>query len=242
MTSVSHIQAIIERVQLDVLVAYATDGTKLDQIDGDVRELQAAVELMNESFEGPFYVEAYKSSNASARGRKADTEKPFRWKMAGVSKAPLSAAPPAQPITKEVRVPDTESIRTAEEQRANASIAEFKLAQAENDAAELRARVAELEMELEEVDEEDEPETGMMAAPQPWWESEEKMMKMMGTLRDLLQGPQKPAPAVPKEEGITEEERQLLQAYRKFEQQRPEDAKNTRETLLSNFGSDEQQQ
>lgn len=242
MTSVTHIQAIIERCQLDVLVAYSRDGSKLDQIDGEVRELQAAVELMNESFEGPFTLEGYKSANASTRGRKADTEKPFRWTMAGVSKAAISAPPPATPITKEVRVPDTESIRTAEQQRANASIAEYKLSQAEDEAARLRAQVAELEMALEEEDNEEPEEEGMMAAPQPWWENEEKMMKMMGMLRDVINGPPKPAAQVPKEAGISDSERELLQAYRNFEQARPDDAKQTRETLLANFGTNEQQQ
>jgi len=233
MTSVQRIQAIIESCELDVLVATATDGSKLDHVTGSVQDLKAAVALMDESFEGPFFLEGYKSTNANKVGRKADTDKPFRWKMAGVAKA---MAQQPQTRVETVRTPDLESIRLAAERGADARIAEHGRTAAENEAAELRARVVELEMELGEVDDEEEEEEEDMGSA-PWYADEEKTLRMMGAFRDLFASlGAKPAARVPQDAQVSNEERELLEAFRRFKESRPNDAENTKEQLLAAYG------
>ncbi len=247
MTSVERVQRIIEAAELDVLVATATDGSKLDMVEGNVRDLQAAVALMDESFEGPFYIEGSRSAMRGKSGRRTADDKPFRWKMAGIAK--VNAATAAQVRTETVKVPDVESIRKASDAHADARIAEHERQRAEDEAAELRAKVKDLELQLgvmDAVEDDDDDDDTMEGAPLPWYADEEKTLRMMGAFRDLIGGiTGKAAPAVPKTEGVSDDERQLLQAFRKFKAARPEDAEQTKSALLANFGeqqkSDEQQ-
>lgn len=235
MTSVERIQAIIASAQIDVLIATATDGSKLDHVHGSVQDLQAAVALMDESFEGPFYLEGYKAADAAKVGRKADHEKPFRWRMAGVAKASQNAPPAVRVET--VKTVDAESIRKASEAHADARIAEHERKRAEDEAAELRAELYALRNEIDDPDDDDDDE-GMDGAPLPWYADEEKTLRMMGAFRDLFAGiTGKSAPTVPKSADVNDEERELLQAFRRFQAARPEAAATTKASLLEVFGN-----
>lgn len=235
MTSIERIADIIKAHDLDVLVVYAADGAKLDYTEG-TDDAVTALMLIPESFDGIVTVEAYKAERGTVRGKKAQADKPFRWKVQGKTAAPMAApvAAPAQ-VVKEVSVPDVKSMNDAAQSRADAQIAEHRRETAEAEAAELRGRIAALEAELDEVgddDDDDEPEA--MGAPS-WIHDKETVLQMIGAVKDLFR-PNVPAPPVAKEQGVTDTERQLLQAFRRFSASMPEQAKQTTETLLTNFG------
>lgn len=237
MTSIERIQTIVGQHDLDVLIVYASDGSKLDYVEGSPDDVCTALALIPESFDGIVTAEAYKAQKGTVRGKKADADKPFRWKIQGRTTPPTQAAPMAAPVVKEITVPDIASLKGAAESRADARIAEHQMQAALNEAAELRGRLAVLEAETEdaEVVEDDEDDEPMGIPPTAWFFQEDATMRMMGALKDLFRPS---ASAVPATSGITDDERKMLTAFRKFKAARPDDAKSTEETLFQHFGED----
>lgn len=233
--TIDRITAIIEAHELDTLTVFAVDGAKLDHVHGSTSDLCTVVQLLPESFQGVVTVEAYQEQQGTTRGRKKDADKPFRWKVQCGTPAMAAPAAPAAATIKEVKVPDVEALQRAADSRADARIAEHGRTAAEQEAAELRARVAELELQLQEAEEDEEEEDETMGAL-PWYADEEKTVNMIGHLRSLF-GASKPAAPVPPAEGLSDTEREMLQAFRAYESAHPDDARAIRTNLLNNFGT-----
>lgn len=234
--TVDRITAIIEAHELDTLTVFAADGAKLDHVHGSTSDLCTVVQLLPDSFQGTVTIEAYQEQQGTTRGRKKDADKPFRWRMQCGATAMAAPAQPAAPTIKEVKVPDVDALQRAADSRADARIAEHGRTAAEQEAAELRARVADLELQLQEQDDEEDDDEQPMGAL-PWYADEEKTVNMIGHLRSLFGASAKPAAPVPPAEGLSDQERQMLQAFRAYETAHPDDAKAIRSNLLNNFGT-----
>jgi len=235
-TSPDRVKQIIADQELDCLVAYSADGTrKLDMVAGNVSDLQTAVDLMECSLPGPYKLEGYREKAGTARGRKTDQGKPFVWIMRGVQDRP--AQPAAAPVAtvREVAVPDKEALKQAAEARADARIAEMRATILEEELARLRE---DADVEYEEEDEEEDEEEENMVGPRPFWEDEEKLMRVAdhvtGSLAKLLG---RGAPEVPKTAGITDEERELLSMARKWKEVQPEQYSGMVDQLKNAFGN-----
>ena len=238
--TIDRILTIVREHELDVVTVFSADGAKLDHVGGSTEDVCTAIQLVPESFDGTITIEAYQEQKGTVRGRKKDVDKPFRWKVQGRASAPIAAPIQSAPQTKEVKVPDLDSIREAANSKAEARIAEHGRTHAEQEAAELRGRLAIVEQERDELlesleEEEDEPEA-MGAAP--WYADEEKTVRMLSYIRALFGLRDKPAtPPVLAAEGITEDERAMVEAFRTYAAAHPSDAKEVQDNLITNFGT-----
>lgn len=246
MTNPERVKQIIRSQDLDTLVASSSDGArKLDMVTGTAHDLEAAVDLMEQSFPGPYKLEGYRSGPATSRGRKTDADRPFVWIMAGIQARPqngAASAPPPAPVVKEVPVPDKEAIQTAAEARADARIAEAEVMRLEAELAAMRGQLAALESELEDMEEEDD-DAQAMAAPRPWWENGEEVDRKLDKIQGLLgKMSGKDAPPVLPAAGMTEEERELLHLARRWRATAPEQYQELTGQLKQAFGNDTEQQ
>lgn len=243
---VDRIKSVITSQELDTLVAYSADGTrKLDMVNGTADDLHAAVELMEQSFPHQYKLEGYREAKAGQPGRRKDADKPFVWIMPGCRP---NAAPVAEqmgaPVVREVKVPvpDVEAIRQAATAEAKAAISEYKEQQLREQLDTLRADLnAEPEV-IEEGDEEDEDEPIGSA----WYHDADKTVetveRLAGIVKGLLMPTLKgPAPApVATTEGVSEDERVLLEQIRKFKANEPDTFMDLRSQLSNLYGSEQQ--
>lgn len=233
MTSSDRVKQIIADQELDCLVAYSADGVrKLDMVTGTTSDLQVSVDLMECSLPGPYKLEGYREKSGTSRGRKTDQDKPFVWIMRGVQATPAQPAPAA--AVREVAVPDVQAIRDAAEARAEARIAEVRMEILKEELARALEQPVEIE---EEEEEEDEEEEGMIG-PRPFWEDEEKLIKVADHVTNSLAKLfARNAPDVPQTQGITEEERELLSMARKWKEVQPDQFKGMVDQLKNAFGN-----
>ena len=246
MTNPERVKQIIRSQELDTLVASSSDGArKLDMVTGTAQDLEAAVDLMEQSFPGPYKLEGYRSGPATSRGRKTDADRPFVWIMAGIQARPQNGAPapPPAPVVKEVPVPDKEAIQTAAEARADARIAEAEVMRLEAELAAMRGQVAALENELDELDADTEADGQAMAAQRPWWEDGQEVDRKMDRLQGIIgrifgKAAQPVLPAA----GVTDEERELLELTRKWRAAAPDQFQEVTGQLKQAFGNAPEQQ
>lgn len=230
--AIDRICRIIEEQELEVLTVTAADGSKLDHVSGTPEDLCAVVQLIPDSFDGIVVVEAYRERTGSARGRKADVDKPFKWRVQGRTNTPATPVP--------IERADIGSVKEAANYRADARIADHLREQVEAENAELRGRVAMLEQCIqdhhqEEEDEEEPGERSPMGSP-PWWHDEDRLLRVMGYAKDLLT-PKPQLPTPPAAEGVTTKELELLAAFRAWSTAHPDDAAKTTNALLATFGN-----
>jgi len=236
-----HIARIIVDQALDTIVATSIDGrNKLDYFHGSPQDVAAYVALANESLPGPFVLEAYLEDKAKVRGVKSVTTQPFRWIMPGLQS--VKEQPMAQQRANvdhlAIKIPDVESIRDASRAETRAALAEYQVGV-------LREQLEQLQADLEDVEdvedvEDDEP----MAAPAPAWYHDGQQTiavaeRIMGLLRPILVKPAPVAPAAPvpmAEQGLTNDERELLEAMRAFRAADPDMAATVTDQLLTNYG------
>jgi len=236
MTAPDLVKRIVVDQDLDTLAAFSADGTrKLDYVQGTPDKLSDAIDLMEVSIPGPYRLQGSRSQQAGKIGRRADGDKPFEWTMRGaLNAAPVLAAPAQR--AELIRVPSEEAIKQAAEARADARIAEYKQQAIAEELEKLRTEISNGDEILDLEDDDDDAEDGEPMGEAPWYHDAEKTVtvakEITGLLRDLLAKPAAPLASQP---GLTEEERTLLQAARKYKANDPEGAAAVFGQLIANF-------
>lgn len=233
--NLEHVARIVREQELDALLATTVDGrNKLDYFTGTPDECALYVSMMNDALPGPFLLEGTKVEAATTRGRKSTVQTPFRWIMKGQQERPQERM--AQPAPATVTVPDADAIRRAADADARAQVAEYTAEQLRLQVEELQALVD----ELSEPEPEDQDEPQAMAGP-AWYQDGEQVVavadRLVGMFGKLLK---KPAPAVQPAQDISEDERKLLEAARRFKATAPDQAEQVFGQLLENFGTNEE--
>lgn len=231
-TSLDHITTAIDRLNLTRMAAYDGDGHTIDtaETDTDTALIDLVTELVNNN-SGTIRLECWQASQPRAAGqRKADMPKVERlsWRVRGL----LGSAVPAVATT----VERPEPVRSVE-RHANVDIErELSHARMAWEFERVKVELKELREQDDDDDGGDEPDAPAPALPERLFgmsgdQTFEIISKLLGSFR-----PQTVAGTPPGSPALTAQELELFQAFRRFAQQRPDDAKATIATLMEQFG------
>lgn len=238
--SLDHITQAIDRLNLTHMAAYDGDGHTIDtaQTNTDTELVDLVTELVN-NHSGTIRLECWQAPPVRQVGqRKADVPKVERlsWRVRGLlgSAVPPVATPersePSRPA------PAAPSLHQDVDRAIAHARMEWEFERLKIEVKELRA--------LDDDDDDDddrEPERAAPALPDKLFGmTGDQTFQILQGLGNLLgRNGQQTIAGTGANNGqpqLTAQELELFQAFRRFAQQRPDDAKATIETLMSQFG------
>jgi TolA-binding protein len=249
------VKSTIRTQDVDTLSAEDVNtGDRVGFCSGSKDELCAHIDELEASMLVPYRVRVWSSKVDRKRGNKPVQDKPFVWVLNGlagynatsrgtalVNGAPVAPAVAASPVPVELA-------ERAAREGARAEYLEKQLDALRSEIAELREALDESETEADQLSE-------AVTAPAPvrWWETEAGAKAILETVKPLSEAaaawirpkipanPQRvaaadPGPAEPVV-GISDHERELIAAWRRFTEAHPDAATEYRATLVNNYGN-----
>lgn len=243
LTTIDQARAVVTRMGLTRFHAYDSAGNTLEHAETETAgELCDLLDELVRNNSGTMRVEAWQAAPVRKVGqRKADMPKAnverLAWHIRGMLGAPVVTG--GAPVRTEAAAPATgildveTAVKVARMEWENA-----RLQQALDDAL------------ADDDDEPDEPEQAATAPPVAglWGmtpqQTHELLLPISKAIVPLLTSKLIPQPiggtgapvATPTPSGVSAEEMEMLQAFRRFQATMPEEAKGTREQLLNTFG------
>jgi len=238
--NLERILEVVDRLALTRMIAFDGEGHTVDSAEVDSKvQLCEVITALVQNTSGTLRIEAWQAPHPRQPGqRKADAPKVERlsWHVRGLLG---SAAQPAAP--QPIAGPGAPApVVAAPSLSADDAV---RLARAEWDAQQLRQRIADLEAATDDQDD-DQDDDSNTAGPdlsRPLFGmSGDQTFNVLSGLREILAPLVRPGPAQPigAPPPVTDAERRLMDAFKRFAAAQPAEAQSVVDQLLSNFGAD----